>query len=149
MKFGAWLHRSWSKLPFFQWLIWSWKFGFYVWVIAVLSRVDIINRKIINTPKTEYSLARNESMQCLQYFFLSVLMMIFRLCLDPKFGSKLQSFSITSTCHTHTTFQSHHLQFQLKSKLWIQLNTALMYLNVHHQWPYFFSSIVYIDVHHQ
>jgi hypothetical protein len=47
-----------------------------------------------------------------------------RLCLDPTFGSKLQSFSITSTCHTHTTFQSHHLQFQSKSKLCAELNTA-------------------------
>ncbi|XP_052140134.1 LOW QUALITY PROTEIN: disease resistance protein RPP2B-like [Oryza glaberrima] len=44
---------------------------------------------------------------------------------DPNFGSKLQSFSITSTRHTHTTFQSHHLQFQLKPKLCHQLNTAL------------------------
>jgi hypothetical protein len=32
-----------------------------------------------------------------------------RLCLVLKFGSKLQSFFITSTCHIHTTFQSHHL----------------------------------------
>ena len=48
------------------------------------------------------------------------------LCLDPKFGSKLQSFSTTSTCHTHTTFQSHHLQFQPKSKLCAELNTAMV-----------------------
>jgi hypothetical protein len=47
------------------------------------------------------------------------------LCLDSKFGSKLQSFSITSTCHSHITFQSHHLQFQPKSKLCAELNTAL------------------------
>ena len=46
------------------------------------------------------------------------------LCLDPKFGSKFQSFSITSICHTHTTFQSHHLQFQPKFKLFAELNTA-------------------------
>ena len=55
------------------------------------------------------------------------------LCLDPKFGSKLQSFSITSTCHTHTTFQSHHLQFQLKSKLYAELNTA--YISFFHFIP--------------
>ena len=52
--------------------------------------------------------------------------LVLRLCLDPKFGSKLQSFSITSTYHTHKTFQSHHLQFQPKSKLFPQLNTALV-----------------------
>ena len=56
------------------------------------------------------------------------LLSVYRLCLDPKFGSKLQSFSITSTCHTHTTFQSHHLQFQPKSKLWIQPNAAVGYV---------------------
>ena len=52
-----------------------------------------------------------------------------RLCLDPKFGSKLQSFSITSTCHAHAIFQSHHFQFQPKFKLCVELNTALGYCN--------------------
>ncbi len=46
------------------------------------------------------------------------------LCLDSKFGSKLQSFFITSTCHTHITFQSHHLQFQPKFKFYAELNTT-------------------------
>jgi hypothetical protein len=49
-----------------------------------------------------------------------------RLCLDIKFGSKLQFFSITLICHTHIIFQSHHLQFQPKSKLCAELNTALV-----------------------
>ena len=42
------------------------------------------------------------------------------------FRSKLQSFSITSTYHTHITFQSHHLQFQPKFKLCAELNTTIV-----------------------
>jgi hypothetical protein len=50
------------------------------------------------------------------------------VCIATKaravFRSKLQSFSITSTCHTHTIFQSDHFQFQPKSKLCAELNTS-------------------------
>ena len=45
------------------------------------------------------------------------------------FRFKLGSFFITSICYTHTTFQSYHLQFQLKSKLYAELNlTVLLYM---------------------
>ncbi len=59
------------------------------------------------------------------FSFSNDLITFLRLCLDPKFVSKLQSFFITSTCYTHTIFQSYHLQFQPKSKLYAELNTAL------------------------
>ncbi len=47
-----------------------------------------------------------------------------RLCLDTNFGSKLPTSSITSTCHTHTTFQSHRTNFNPNFQLWKELNTA-------------------------